>query len=217
MKKKYSKKEIVEIANKVITNQEETIENQAEQIRLLNVALENRKLSNDAIYEIVKNDWDKLSPLQVMSLMMLDKDKKIWIHAKVWDLYYQGKIKLQTRHIKVLTELLKGKQIAAVGLELGVSTDTINGYLKEVRRIVKQYEQEEDLTLDYDINKLSKPTREMVVLHRLHMVDLGILTKVRQNISKKKFSKVSTDAYNKKNKAKNTSIVEDEFFREENQ
>ena len=217
MKKKYSKKEIVEIANKVITNQEETIENQAEQIRLLNVALENRKLSNDAIYEIVKNDWDKLSPLQVMSLMMLDKDKKIWIHAKVWDLYHQGKIKLKDRHVKVLTILIKGKSIAATGLELGVSTDTINGYLKEVRRIVKQYEQEEDLTLDYDINKLSKPTREMVVLHRLHMVDLGILTKVRQNISKKKFSKVSTDAYNKKNKAKNTSIVEDEFFREENQ
>ena len=213
MKKKFSKKEIAEF----IELQGDLIDSQREEIKLLKEIAYNYKKSNDGLFEFVEKDWDKLTPYQIMSLMMLDKDKKIWIHAKVWDLYHQGKIKLKDRHVKVLTILIKGKSIAATGLELGVSTDTINGYLKEVRRIVKQYEQEEDLTLDYDINKLSKPTREMVVLHRLHMVDLGILTKVRQNISKKKFSKVSTDAYNKKNKAKNTSIVEDEFFREENQ
>ena len=213
MSKKISKKEIAEF----IKYQGDIIDNQAEQIKLLEVALKNRKLSNDAIYEIVKNDWDKLSPLQVMSVMMLDQDKKIWIHAKVWELYTTGKIKLKDRHIKVLTVLLKGKSIAATGLELKVSTDTINGYLKEIRRIVKQYEEEEDLTLDYDINKLSKETREMVVSHRLHLVDLGILTPVKQNIVQKKHSKTATDVYNKKNKAKHTSIVEDEFFTEENQ
>ena len=57
----------------------------------------------------------------------------------------------------------------------------------------------------------------MVVSHRLHLVDLGILTPVKQNIVQKKHSKTATDVYNKKNKAKHTSIVEDEFFTEENQ
>ena len=213
MSKKFSKKEIAEF----IKLQGDLIDSQREEIRLLKEIAENSKLSNDKLYEIVENDWDKLSPLQVMSLMMLDKDKKIWIHAKVWELYTTGKIKLKDRHIKVLTVLLKGKSIAATGLELKVSTDTINGYLKEIRRIVKQYEEEEDLTLDYDINKLSKETREMVVSHRLHLVDLGILTPVKQNIVQKKHSKTATDVYNKKNKAKHTSIVEDEFFTEENQ
>ena len=213
MSKKFSKKEIAEF----IKLQGDLIDSQREEIRLLKEIAENSKLSNDKLYEIVENDWDKLSPLQVMSLMMLDKDKKIWIHAKVWELYTTGKIKLKDRHIKVLTILLKGKSIAATGLELKVSTDTINGYLKEIRRIVKQYEEEEDLTLDYDINKLSKETREMVVSHRLHLVDLGILTPVKQNIVQKKHSKTATDVYNKKNKAKHTSIVEDEFFTEENQ
>ena len=213
MKKKFSKKEIAEF----IELQGDLIDSQREEIKLLKEIAYNYKKSNDGLFEFVEKDWDKLTPYQIMSLMMLDKDKKIWVHAKVWDLYYQGKIKLQTRHIKVLTELLKGKQIAAVGLELKVSTDTINGYLKEIRRIVKQYEEEEDLTLDYDINKLSKETREMVVSHRLHLVDLGILTPVKQNIVQKKHSKTATDVYNKKNKAKHTSIVEDEFFTEENQ
>ena len=218
MKKKYSKKEIVEIANKVITNQEETIDNQAEQIRLLEVALKNRKLSNDKLYEIVEKDWDKLTPYQIMSVMMLDQDKKVWRYAKIWELNSTGKIKLSPRHIKTLTELLKGKSIAAIGLELKLSTSSIKSYAKEINRLVKQYEEEEDLTLDYDLNKLSKPTREMVVLNRLHLVDIGILTPVKQNIVQKKHSKTAIDTYNRKNKAnKHSSIVEDEFFREENQ
>ena len=217
MKKKYSKKEIVEIANKVITNQDAEIINLKKQIELFEIALESRRLSNDKLYEIVENDWDKLTPYQIMSVMMLDKDKKVWRYAKIWELYSTGKINLQPRHIKTLTELLKGKSIAAIGLELKLSTSSIKSYAKEINRLVKQYEEEEDLTLDYDLNKLSPETREMVVLNRLYLKDIGILTKVRGNIVKKKFSKVSTDAYNKKNKAKNTSIVEDEFFREENQ
>jgi hypothetical protein len=215
MKKKFSKKEIVEIANKVITNQAETIENQAEQIRLQDVIVKNYRLSNDKLYEIVEKEWDNLSPLQLITLKMLDKNKKVWRDAKIWELYTTGKIILKNRHLKVLTELIKGKSIAAVGLELKVSTDTINGYIKEINRLVKQYEEDEDLTLDYDVNKLSKDTREMVVSHRLYLKDIGILTKVRGNIVQKKYSKVSTDAYNKKNKAKHTSIVEDEFFKEE--
>jgi hypothetical protein len=215
MKKKFSKKEIVEIANKVITNQEEEIHNQAEQIRLQDVIVKNYKLSNDKLYEIVENDWDKLTPYQIMSVMMLDKDKKVWRYATIWELYTTGKIKLGNRHLKTLTELLKGKSIAAIGLKLKLSTSSIKSYAKEINRLVKQYEEDEDLTLDYDVNKLSKDTREMVVNHRLYLKDIGILTPVRGNIVQKKHSKVATDVYNKSNKAKNTSIVEDEFFKEE--
>ena len=116
------------------------------------------------------------------------------------------------------SDIYKGETQITVFNPLGKVLKSIKSYAKEINRLVKQYEEEEDLTLDYDLNKLSKPTREMVVLNRLHLVDIGILTPVKQNIVQKKHSKTAIDTYNRKNKAnKHSSIVEDEFFREENQ
>ena len=72
MSKKFSKKEIAEF----IKLQGDLIDRQREEIRLLKEIAENSKLSNDKLYEIVENDWDKLSPLQVMSLMMLERIRR---------------------------------------------------------------------------------------------------------------------------------------------
>ena len=204
------KEDIVRLADSIIKSQEKQIENLEKALELTDVARKNYKKSNDKLFEIVEEDWDNLTPYQIMHLMVImDKNNSFWKYATFWDLHTKGIIKLTSMKEEIIVSLMKGNTIAQTGMKLGKSTSQIKAHLKDLRRQKNQYEKDNEEVIDYDINKMSKETRLNVVMWRLHDIDMGRTTPKTHKPVTRKFGKPFMDVYNKTNKTKVAS-VEDE-------
>lgn len=204
------KEDIIRLADSIIKNQEEQLKIKDEQIALLRTAKDGYKKSNELIFEIVEPDWDNLSPYQIMHLMVImDKNNSFWKYATFWDLHTKGIIKLTSMKEEIIVSLMKGNTIAQTGMKLGKSTSQIQAHLKDLRKAKNKYEKDNEEVIDYNPNKMSKETRQNVVMWRLHDIDMGLTTPKTHKPVVHKFGKPFMDVYNKTNKTKVAS-VEDE-------
>ena len=204
------KEDIVRLADSIIKSQEKQSENLEKALELTDVARRNYKKSNEKLFEIVEPDWDNLSPYQIMHLMVImDKNNSFWKYATFWDLHTKGIIKLTPMKEEIIVSLMKGNTIAQTGMKLGKSISQIQAHLKDLRKAKNKYEKDNEEVIDYNPNKMSKETRQNVVMWRLHDIDMGLTTPKTHKPVVKRFGKPFMDVYNKTNKTKVAS-VEDE-------